>query len=290
MIHSAVAGLRQAIPYLRLYRSQIFVVKCGGEAVESKEHLKSLLEQVSVLHQLGIKVVLVHGGGPQATELARRLGAESKFVNGRRITDDGMLESMILALNGEARTQVLSVCASLQLPAIGISGIDAGLIDATKRPAKEGIDFGWVGDIGDVHPNSIRELLNLGYLPVVSPLCADADGQVLNVNADSVAAALAVALGAAKLILITKARGILRDAQDAQTLISETDLRGLKALEHDKTLSDGMLPKAASMESALQGGVERIHIISYLYPDSLLTEVFTNEGCGTLVTAGMTDD
>lgn len=283
MSETTVAGLRQALPYLRLFSGQTFVVKCGGEAISRREDALRLLEQISILHQLGIHVILVHGGGVQASELAKRLGAESRFIDGRRVTDAGMLEAMILALNGEARTMLLAACRELKLPAIGLSGIDAGLVLASKRPTTGKADFGFVGDLESVNPSALFDLLQAGYLPIVSPLGADAEGQVLNINADVVASAIAVSLSAAKLILVTGVRGILRSLDDPGSLVSHLTLSELEKLESDGTFDGGMLPKATCIRSALSGGVSRVHVISYDFPDSILTEIFTNEGCGTLI-------
>lgn len=278
-----MAGFRRAAMYMRLYRGQTFVVKCGGEAILRPEDLTHLLEQIAVLHQLGIGVVLIHGGGVQATELAQRLGAQSQFIKGRRVTDAGMLEAVTLALNGQTRTQLLAASRALGLPAVGLSGIDAGLVEATKRPATKDADFGFVGDIESVDPEAIELLLESDFVPIVSPLCADSQGQVLNVNADTFASAIAVALGAAKLILVTGVRGILRELSDPNSLISHLTLDELEQLEKDGVLAGGMLPKADSIGKALQGGVPRVHVIGFEFADSLLTEVFTNEGCGTLI-------
>lgn len=278
-----MAGFRRAALYMRLYRGQIFVVKCGGEALARQEDAIHLLEQIAVLHQLGIGVVLVHGGGVQATGLAERLGATSTFIKGRRVTDAGMLEAVTLALNGQIKTQLLAAGKALGLPTVGLSGIDAGIADAVKRPASKESDFGFVGDITAVDPGPLDLLLEGGYVPVVSPLCADEHGQVLNVNADTFASAIAVALGAAKLILVTGVRGILRELSDTNSLISHLTLAELESLETQGVLAGGMLPKAESIGKALQGGVPRVHVIGFDFADSLLTEVFTNEGCGTLI-------
>jgi len=283
-----VRALRKAAPYLRMFQGHTFVVKFGGEATRNIEDARGLLEQVGILQQLGIRVVVVHGGGPQATDLAKRLDAHSEFVDGRRVTNSGMLEALILALHGEVRTLLLSAARELGVPAIGLSGVDAGLITARKRPTDK-VDYGYVGDIVGVDGSVISDLIECGYLPIVSPLCADPSGQVLNVNADIVASAIAVELGAAKLVLVTGAPGILRDVADPGSLISELDLEELRKLNASGCLKDGMLPKSSAIESALVGGVKRIHIVSYEYPDSLLTEVFTNEGCGTLIVASMKD-
>jgi acetylglutamate kinase len=284
-----VAALKKAVPYIRMYKGKTFVLKAGGAVFASSESTRALVEQVAVLHQLGIRIVFVHGGGPQSTELAKALGIDTRMVEGRRVTDEKSLEVTTMVLNGLINTRVLAACRDLRLPAVGISGVDAGLIQASKRPPvlmreeSEPVDFGFVGDIHDVDVDVLDKQLAMGLLPVVSPISADSSGTLLNINADTVASALAVALKAEKLILATGAPGILEDPSNPHSLISYTDLEGLKQLRDKGSLSEGMMPKASSIESALHGGVGRVHIISFNEPDSLLLEVFTNEGTGTMV-------
>ncbi|HLX09911.1 MAG TPA: acetylglutamate kinase [Thermoanaerobaculia bacterium] len=287
---AAVAALRQAVPYIRLFKGKTFVVKVGGAALAAAA--VAVLEQVHVLHQVGIRVVLVHGGGPQSTALSRAMGAEPRFVAGRRITDDAALEVATLVLNGAVNTRLLAACRTVGLPAVGISGVAAGLLQARRRgpvavAAADGgmVDFGHVGDIETVDPGVLETLLAAGLVPVVSPLAADAQGALLNVNADTAAAALAVALRAEKLLLLTGAPGILERPGDPSSLVSLVDLAGLARLRERGCLEDGMLPKASSVEAALRGGVRRVHIVGAAVPDGLLAEVFTNEGMGTLVVA-----
>ena len=284
-----VTALKRAVPYLRMFRGKVFVVKAGGEAFDSPERARAVLEQVETLHQLGIRTVLVHGGGAAASELTRALGGEARFAEGRRITDETSLQAAVMTLNGSVRTRILALCRALDLPAVALSGIDAGLVQARRRPpvdtAAGRVDYGAVGDVLRIDPAPLVTLLDAGYVPVVSPLSADDDGQVLNVNADTVAAALAVALGAEKLLLLTGAPGILERPADPQSVLSYVDLAGLARLAQDGRLERGMLPKATAIEAALRGGVPRVHVVSYEVADSLLVEVFTNQGCGTLVVA-----
>ena len=282
-----VAALKHALPYLRMFKGKTFVVKAGGGALAEETALRGLVEQAGILHQLGVRVVLVHGGGPQATDLERALGAEPRFVGGRRVTDDGALRVATMVLNGALNTRLLAACRAAGVPAIGLSGVDAGLVRARRRPPVEvegqRVDYGHVGDVVAVDASVLERLLAAGFVPVVSPLSADDSGALLNVNADSVAAAVAIALGAEKLILITGAPGILERLEDPGSLVSYTDLPSLGRLRQTGALRDGMMPKAEAVETALRGGVPRAHVISYRVPDSLLVEVFTNEGCGTLV-------
>ncbi len=286
-----VEALKHAIPYIRLFKGKTFVIKAGGAVFSDFEKTRALMEQVGILHQVGIRTVMVHGGGPQSSELARALGAEPRFVHGRRVTDEMALDVATMVLNGSINTRLMASLRDLDVPAVGLSGIDAGLIRAVRRPpvevengrGTETVDFGYVGDIVSVDVSVILKILEAGLLPVVSPLSADENGTVLNINADTVAAALAVHLKAEKLLLLTAAPGILDRPGDASSLVSYMDLRGLERMKTEGRLAAGMLPKAEAIRSALQNGVRRVHVLSHDAHDSLLLEVFTNEGAGTLV-------
>lgn len=283
-----VSALKHAAPYIRLFKGKVFVLKAGGKIFADRATTTALMEQVGLLHQVGIRVVLVHGGGPQSTELATALGVDTTFVDGRRVTDDASLDVATMVLNGQINTRVLAACRDLQIPAVGISGVDAGLIRAHKRPpvdrGDDGIvDYGFVGDIDSVDADILQKQLDNGLMPVVSPMSCDEAGTLLNINADTVAAAVAAELDAEKLILMTGAPGVLEDVDDPGSLISYVDRKQLDALRDAGKLADGMLPKAAAIDSALANGVQRVHVISYNVADSLLLEVFTNEGTGTLV-------
>jgi acetylglutamate kinase len=283
-----VSALKHAAPYIRLFKGKVFVLKAGGEIFADAASTSALMEQVGILHQVGIRVVMVHGGGPQSTKLAKALGLDTTFVDGRRVTDDASLDVATMVLNGQINTRILAACRDLQVPAVGISGVDAGLIRAHRRPPVERagavpIDYGFVGDIDGVDADVLRKQLDNGLMPVVSPLSCDESGTLLNINADTVAAAIAAELNAEKLILATGAPGILEDAKDPSSLISYIDRARLDRLRDDGKLADGMLPKAAAIDAALANGVQRVHVISYRLADSLLLEVFTNEGTGTLV-------
>jgi len=283
-----VSALKHAAPYIRMFKGKVFVLKAGGEIFGDTAQTRTLMEQVGILHQVGIRVVLIHGGGPQSTELATALGLDTTFVDGRRVTDGPSLDVAAMVLNGQINTRALAACRDLQIPAVGISGIDAGLIRAHRRPpvhrdGEDAVDYGFVGDIDSVESDVLVKQLDNGLMPVVSPLSCDESGTVLNINADTVAAAIAAELDAEKLILVTGAPGVLEDVNDPQSLISYIDRAELDKLRDDGKLTDGMLPKAAAIDSALANGVSRVHLISYKVPDSLLLEVFTNEGTGTLV-------
>ena len=284
---AAIRALRNAAPYIRLYKGKTFVVKAGGAVFGDAEATRALIEQIAILHYLGIRVVMVHGGGPQLTQVTEAMGVPTRMVQGRRITDEKSIDATSMVLNGLINTRLLAICRELEIEAVGVSGVDAGLIKAHKRgPVQledETVDFGFVGDIDLVDETVLKKLLDTGLMPVVSPLSADGQGTLLNINADTVAAAIGAALGAEKLILCTGAPGILADAADPRSVISYTDLEGLENLRATGAIKDGMLPKAKAIEGAIKGGVRRVHVISYDAADSILTEVFTNEGLGTLI-------
>ena len=287
----AIRALKNAAPYIRLYKGRTFVVKAGGGVFGDIALTRTLIEQIGILHYFGVRVVMVHGGGPQLTAISESLGVQTRMVQGRRVTDERAIEVSAMVLNGLINTRILAICRELAIDAVGVSGIDAGLVRAHRRPPVrleengETVDFGLVGDIDGIDPTVIRKLLDNGLMPVVSPLSADANGVLLNINADTVAAELAAALGAEKLILCTGAHGILERLDDPGSLISFTDLAGLERLRRDARIADGMLPKAKAIESAIRGGVKRVHVVSYKAPEGILGEVFTNEGTGTLIVA-----
>ena len=289
---ATIRALRGAAPYIRLYKGRVFVVKAGGAVFGDPELTRALIEQIAILHYLGIRVVMVHGGGPQLTEVSAAMGVPTRMVQGRRITDEKAIDATSMVLNGLINTRILAICRDLSIDAVGLSGVDAGLVQAHRRPpvklegpAGETVDYGLVGDIDRIDTTVIRKHLEAGLMPVISPLSADARGQLLNINADTVAAAIGAALEAEKLILSTGAPGILDDINDAGSVISYTDLAGLKRLRDAGKIADGMLPKARAIEDAIRGGVRRVHVIGYRSPDSILAEVFTNEGTGTLIVA-----
>jgi acetylglutamate kinase len=282
-----VAALKHAAPYIRMYKRKVFVIKAGGELFINPAQTCALLEQVAILNQIGVRVVLVHGSGPQSSQTARERGLETQMIEGRRVTDAATLQAS-QAASQQIGTQIIATCAELELDATCVDYASGNTIKAVKRAPVEvagadTVDYGFVGDIETIDGGEIDALLAQGKVPVVSPLTADADGQLLNINADTIAAHLAGALNAEKLIITTGAIGILEDVNDPQSLVSYTDLKGLQQLRENGSLADGMLPKAKAIEIAINGGVPRVHVISYSVPDCLLLEIFTNEGTGTLV-------
>jgi acetylglutamate kinase len=289
---ATIRALRAAAPYIRLYKGKIFVIKAGGAVFGDPAQTRSLIEQIAILHCLGVRVVMVHGGGPQLTEVTEAMGVPTRMVAGRRITDEKSIDATSMVLNGLINTRILSICRDQEIDAVGLSGVDAGLVVAHRRPPvklkptdTETVDYGFVGDIDRIDTTVIRKHLDNGLMPVISPLSADERGQLLNINADTVAAAIGAALQAEKLILCTGAPGILDNVADPGSVVSYTDLAGLGHMRDAGKILDGMLPKVKAIEDAIRGGVRRVHVISYSAPDSILTEVFTNEGTGTLIVA-----
>jgi acetylglutamate kinase len=287
---AAIRSLRSAAPYIRMYKGKTFVVKAGGGVFADAAAVRGLIEQIAILHYFGVRVVFVHGGGPQLTEITEALGVPTRMVQGRRVTDQKAIDATSMVLNGLINTKLLALCREMNIDAVGISGVDAGLIRAHKRaPVRldtgETVDYGFVGDIDSVDTAVLNKLLDNGLMPVVSPLSADENGTLLNINADTVAASIGAALAAEKLLLCTGAPGILERVEDPSSIISYTDVAGLKRLREEKKIIDGMLPKAKAIEEAIRGGVRRVHVMSYKSPEGILAEVFTNEGAGTLIVA-----
>jgi acetylglutamate kinase len=275
--------LKQALPYIQKHTGSTFVIKLGGRVLNDEDTLYSLAEDLSLLHNVGIHVILVHGGGPQMNALASEMGIEQKVVGGRRVTDKETLRLAQMVFRGTLNTRFVSVLKEAGTPAVGLSGLDGGLIEAVKRPEVNGIDFGFVGDIVKVNSKVLSALTQSGFIPVVCSLGATQDGQVLNINADTIAEKIALELQAKKLFLLTDQTGLFANPQDPDSLISYTDVADVKRLIETGVIQGGMKPKIESTLRALEGGVERVHLINAFDPSSLLCEVFTNEGCGTLI-------
>jgi len=284
--------LIDAVPYLRAYADQCFVVKVGGELVDNPELREHITRDIAVLHRLRIRVIVVHGGGPQLDVMTARLGLPVERVAGRRITSPEVLEAAKMVFRGKLSLDVVSSLIAQGERAVGLSGADGGLVEAQRRPEalvtddegeRQTVDFGEVGDVTTVDPSLLRSVLDAGSIPVVSPLGADRQGRILNVNADTMAAEIAVAIGAAKLLLVTQTPGILRDLDDPESLLHWTDLAELESLGKSGAFSGGMRPKVTAVQHALAGGVPRVHIIDGRRDGALLEEVFTTDGCGTLV-------
>lgn len=288
----SIAGLKGALRYVRAYRDQIFVIKLGGEVLSDPTIRDQAMGQVGLLWSLGIRVVVVHGGGSQASALSRRLGVEPRMIAGRRITDDAALEIVKMTLAGQLNVELLAALREHRVPAVGLSGVDADFITARRRPpvtvtdddgVASQVDFGHVGDIMAVDTRVITTLLDGRFVPLVASLAGDDAGNVYNVNADTVAEAIAVALKAEKLIFLTSVAGVLRDRTDPSTLVTFADPDDLAELMANGALAGGMRPKVEACIRAATNGVERTHIVDGRVPDALLMEVFTGAGCGTMI-------
>jgi acetylglutamate kinase len=288
----SVTGLKGALRYVRAYRDQVFVVKLGGEVLQDPDVLDQVATQLALLHSLSIRIVVVHGGGPQASALARRLGQEPVMVAGRRVTDDAALEVTKMVYAGLLNTDLVSALREHRVQPVGLNGVDADLLTAHRRPPVEvvdddgksrKIDFGHVGDLDRVDARVLTTLMDARFVPVVASLAGDDDGNVYNVNADTVAEAIATALHAQKLIYLTGAPGVLRDRNDPSTLVTFADPDDLAELMQSGALTGGMRPKVEACIRAATGGVERTHIVDGRHPDALLLEVFTGSGCGTMI-------
>jgi acetylglutamate kinase len=282
--------LRQALPFINRFKNKTFVVKIGGEIADDEKTLHSFCEEVALLYQVGIHVVMVHGGGKQATTLSKQLGIEPQMVQGRRITDEKTLDVVMMVFAGTINTEILAALREYGAEAVGISGVDGGIINAVKRPPmkiknektglEEIIDFGHVGDIESIDPKLLETLIGADFVPVMASLGGDDAGNILNINADTVASEIASALKAEKLILVTDVDGILRDDK---SLISRVTPSEIEELIKTNVIRGGMVPKAKSAVDALKDGVQSVHIISGKKSSTLLAEVFTETGSGTMI-------
>ncbi|MCF2706560.1 acetylglutamate kinase [Arcanobacterium haemolyticum] len=289
-LHSAQAKanvLVAALPWIREFAGQTVVVKYGGNAMISDELRVAFAQDIVFLHHVGIRPVVVHGGGPQINDMLSKVGIESEFRGGFRVTTDETMDVVRMVLTGKVQRELVSLL-NIDAPyAVGLSGEDAGLLRAKRRMAKidgEPVDVGHVGDVVEVNPQAITDLLDNGRIPVISTVAVDVDepGDVLNVNADTAASAIAVALGARKLIMLTDVEGLYLNWPDSSSLISEITTTKLRELLPQ--LTSGMVPKMEAALRAVDGGVEHAHVIDGRLAHSMLLEVFTDEGIGTLVT------
>jgi len=287
-----IAGLKGALRYVRAYRDQAFVVKLGGDVMKDPAALDHVAGQLALLHSLGIRLVVVHGGGPQATDLQQRLGQKPEMVAGRRVTDDAALEAVKMTFAGTLNTDLVAALREHEIQAVGLTGVDGDLLTARRRPpvrvvddsgVERTVDYGNVGDVQSVDPRVVSSLLDGRFVPVIASLAGDNDGNIYNVNADTVAESVAVALRAMKLIFLTAVPGVLRDRNDGATLVTFADPDDLAGLIASGALAGGMRPKVEACIRAATGGVERTHIIDGRSPDALLLEVFTGAGVGTMI-------
>jgi len=285
--------LREALPYIQRFKGQTFVVKLSGKVTENQENLISLAEEMALLHQVGIRICVVHGGGKQLSDLAKKLGIEQTIIEGRRVTDDATLEMAKMIFAGKINTDILSALRNRGIEAVGLSGVDGNIVHAERRPPKEilnretgikdKVDFGHVGDVVQINARLLTVLLDHGYLPVISSLGADDEGTVFNINADTIAAEIAVQLQAEKLILLSDVDGLYLTAGDSDTKVSRVTAAEAGDLISSGAASGGMIPKLQSIIVLLERGVHSAHIISGTKRNALLSEIFTDKGTGTMI-------
>ena len=271
--------LTQALPYIRQYNGKIVVVKYGGNAMVSEELREQVMEDIVLLWLVGVRVVLVHGGGPEISEMMNRLGKKPEFVDGLRVTDQETVDIVQMVLAGKVNKTLVKLLEVKGGKAMGISGMDGGLIEAKMKRA----ELGYVGSITGVNIEPVMDLLEKGYIPVISTLGCDREGNTYNINGDTAAAYIAGALGAERLIMMTDIAGVLRNKNDPSTLIPELTIGEAIKLFEENVIAGGMIPKVECCIDAIHRGVERVIIMDGRVPHSILMEILTDEGAGTMV-------
>jgi acetylglutamate kinase len=272
--------LIDALPYIQEYYNKVVVIKYGGNAMQSEELKQAVMSDIVLLSLVGIKVVLVHGGGPEINAMLKKVGIESKFVNGLRYTDKETAEIVQMVLAGKINKNLVTLLQKHGGRAIGLCGMDANMIMAKKLEGDA--DLGYVGEVSGVNTAPILDALSNGYIPVIATVAAGKDGQVYNINADTAAAAIAAALKAENLILMTDVKGLLRDKDDESTLISEVNVSEVPILVKKGIISGGMIPKIECCVESVRRGVSRSFIIDGRIEHSILIEMFSSEGIGTM--------
>ncbi|MCI9036756.1 MAG: acetylglutamate kinase [Oscillospiraceae bacterium] len=275
--------LVEALPYIQRYYGKTIVIKYGGNAMISDELRKAVINDIILLRLVGIHVVVVHGGGPEINELLKKTGKESRFVNGLRYTDQETMEIVQMVLCGKVNKGLVATLNRAGGSAVGLCGLDGGMLQAVRRQ-EDGVDYGLVGDVTKVEPKVILDAIHDDFIPVISTVAQGTDAETsYNVNADTAAAKIAVAVGAEKLILLTDIRGLLRDKNDENTLISQVRIQEVPGLVEQGIISGGMIPKVACCVDAVENGVRRTHILDGRIPHSILIEVLSHAGIGTMI-------
>lgn len=271
--------LTQALPHIRKYYGKIIVVKYGGNAMINSELKQQVMEDIVLMSLVGVKVVLVHGGGPEITEMLEKIGKKSEFVDGLRVTDRETADVVQMVLAGKINKSLVNYLEVKGGRAIGLSGMDGHMITAEKKDER----LGFVGKIVSVDATPVIDLLEKGYIPVISTVGCDGEGNIYNINADTAAAKIAAAIKAKRLISMTDIAGILRDKNDPSSLISEMDISDARRLMQEGVISGGMIPKVECCIDAVENGVERVIVLDGTIPHAILIETLTNEGAGTMV-------
>lgn len=276
--------LVQALPYFKQWVGKTVVVKYGGNAMLNEELKNAVMKDIVLLNTIGIHVVLVHGGGPEINNMLQRVGKESKFVNGLRYTDSETMEIVQMVLTGKLNKDIVGILLQEGGRAVGLSGVDSGLLRARKID-KDGEDLGFVGEVTEVNPEIIQSLLSQGFIPVVSTVALGETGDMnrYNINADTAAAKIAVALKAEKFVQLTNVPGILKDMNNPSSLVPRIPMPDVEELIKSGVIAGGMIPKVECCMIALNGGVRRTHIIDGRVPHSLLIEMFSDRGIGTMI-------
>ena len=275
--------LVEALPYIQEYNKKTVVVKYGGNAMVSQELRKAVISDIILLKLVGINVVVVHGGGPEISQMLKKVGKESRFVNGLRYTDEETMDIVQMVLCGKVNKDLVATLNRSGGSAVGLCGLDGGMLKA-KRRLEDGVDYGLVGEIVSVDPKPIQDTISGGSIPVISTVAQGVDAEVsYNINADTAAAKIAIALGAEKLILLTDVRGLLRDRNDEGTLISRIHPSDVPPLVKEGVIAGGMIPKIDCCVEAVRSGVRRTHILDGRIPHSILIEVLSHAGIGTMI-------
>lgn len=275
--------LVEALPYIQEYYGQTVVIKYGGNAMINEELKDAVIHDIVLLSLVGVRVIVVHGGGPEISDMLKKIGKESRFVGGLRYTDRETMDIVQMILCGKVNKDLVTLLSHAGGRGIGLGGMDGGLFRAKRLTDREGTDYGYVGEIVDVNPQPVIDVLNNGYIPVVSTVAQGVDADTnYNINADTAAAKLAIALGAKKLILLTDVRGLMRDAHDESTLIPQLKVSEVPALVKENIISGGMIPKVDCCVEAIRKGVERANIQDGRVKHSILIELLSKEGIGTM--------
>ena len=275
--------LIDALPYIQKYSDKIVVIKYGGNAMTNKELKDAVMTDIVLLTLVGIKVVLVHGGGPEINDMLKKLNIESKFINGLRYTDEAAIDVVKMVLAGKVNKELVQLLAHHKGSALGLCGIDGEMLIAEKKKTDDGQDLGFVGEITKVNTKPILDALDNGYIPVIATVATDEEGNTYNINADTAAARIAAELGAENLILMTDIAGLLRDRDDASTLIPKVNVSEVPYLKMQGIVSGGMIPKIDCCVEAVRRGVKKANIIDGRIPHSILIELLTDAGAGTKI-------
>ncbi|MBQ2264660.1 MAG: acetylglutamate kinase [Oscillospiraceae bacterium] len=273
--------LNDALPYIQKYNNKVVVVKYGGNAMTNETLKQAVMSDIVLLHLVGIKVVLVHGGGPEINEMLRRLNIKSKFISGLRYTDESTIDVVKMVLAGKVNKELVSLLCQNNGNAIGLCGMDEHMLIAEKTLGANGEDLGFVGSVVDVNTKPILDALDNGVIPVIATVACDKNGQAYNVNADTAAARIAAELKAENLLLLTDIAGLLRDKDDPSTLIPEVNVSEVPAMKRQGIISGGMIPKIECCVEAIRRGIHKAVIIDGRVPHSILIEILSNEGIGT---------